>query len=333
MAPDVELLLVSLGESDQAGPDLAYDPLRHEIEQAFDAPVSIDLAGGGASSSGQETDWQQTIASILDQALLTRDIWLAVYLCRAAARSGRLELVESGAAYLVGLLERFWEEMHPRLDEYGVEGRVGACETLASHKEFVGPLFEIALVEHARLGRFTGNDLLRLHAGGSSETDYGSLQAALAEPGGADVLAEAALRLERIETLMRAGDTALTARAGEGAGANFAPVYKALRDMRGAIGAFLPRSLATAAGDEELAEAEGGGPAIPRAVRSRDDVAPLLDSIIDYYRRSEPQSPIPLLLTRAREWIHRDFLEVLEDIAPTAAGDARQLLHFRAKGE
>ena len=71
---------------------------------------------------------------------------------------------------------------------------------------------------------------------------------------------------------------------------------------------------------------------IPTMLRSRDDVLRVIDLAVDYYRRSEPHSPVPLLLGRAREWVQRDFLEVLEDIAPNALGDARQLLHFRGGG-
>ncbi len=52
------------------------------------------------------------------------------------------------------------------------------------------------------------------------------------------------------------------------------------------------------------------------SVQSRDDVIKLLDMICGYYETNEPSSPLPLLLKRARSIVHKDFLEVLEELVP-----------------
>lgn len=52
------------------------------------------------------------------------------------------------------------------------------------------------------------------------------------------------------------------------------------------------------------------------SVQSREDVIKLLDMICGYYETNEPSSPIPLLLKRARGIVHKDFLEVLEELVP-----------------
>ncbi|MCF6191419.1 MAG: type VI secretion system ImpA family N-terminal domain-containing protein [Cocleimonas sp.] len=52
------------------------------------------------------------------------------------------------------------------------------------------------------------------------------------------------------------------------------------------------------------------------SVQSRDDVIKLLDMICNYYETNEPSSPIPLLLKRAKGIVHKDFLEVLEELVP-----------------
>ena len=52
------------------------------------------------------------------------------------------------------------------------------------------------------------------------------------------------------------------------------------------------------------------------SVQSRDDVIKLLDMICSYYETNEPSSPLPLLLKRARSIVHKDFLEVLEELVP-----------------
>ena len=330
MALDLEALLAPISDTDRAGPDLAYDPQRHEIEQAFDASVSIDMSGAAAPNA--DIDWRRILAAIADQSSRTKDVWLAVYLCRAGARAGKLDVVETGARFLAGLIEQYWEEGHPRLDEYGIEGRTGACDTLASFREFVGPLRGITLLDHPRHGSFTGDDLVGFQRNAEAEAGYGAFRATLEEAASVTRLEEAAARLDAIEHLFRSVDAALADRAGAGAGASFAPLYQALGEMRGAARAFLPQPVPAeedAPADEEAIGGVAEGRRITGAVRSREDVARVLDLAIDYYRTSEPSSPVPLLLGRAREWINRDFMEVLEDIAPNAIGDARQLLSFR----
>lgn len=52
------------------------------------------------------------------------------------------------------------------------------------------------------------------------------------------------------------------------------------------------------------------------SVKSRDDVVRLLDLICAYYKEKEPSSPLPLLLDRAKSIVHKDFLEVLEELVP-----------------
>src|SRR5580698_428179 len=159
---DLEELLAPVAEDDPTGPDLAYDAERGTIEQAFESSVSIDTSGEATVAA--EIDWRPVISLIEQQSTRTKDVWLAVYLCRAGARSGQLALIETGAQYLAGLLEQYWEKVHPQLDEYGFQGRKGPCESLAQRGEFLAPLGRTPLLEHPRLGRFSGDDFERFRA-------------------------------------------------------------------------------------------------------------------------------------------------------------------------
>jgi type VI secretion system protein ImpA len=58
-------------------------------------------------------------------------------------------------------------------------------------------------------------------------------------------------------------------------------------------------------------------------IRSRDDAIRALDRVADFFRKSEPSSPIPLFLERAKRLVAKDFLEVLADVAPDALAQAR----------
>ncbi len=55
----------------------------------------------------------------------------------------------------------------------------------------------------------------------------------------------------------------------------------------------------------------------PGTIGSRADVERALDGIIAFYERTEPASPIPHLAKRMRRMVPMDFLELMEEIAPS----------------
>ena len=59
------------------------------------------------------------------------------------------------------------------------------------------------------------------------------------------------------------------------------------------------------------------------AIQSRQDAVRALDAVAEFFRRSEPSSPIPMIVERAKRLVAKDFLEVLADIAPDAVMVAR----------
>lgn len=317
---DDETLLSPVSIDAPAGPDLSYDPGRQAIEQAF-------------ASGDDEVEWDRTIVMIEAQARLTRDVWLAVYLARAGARAGDLATVEAGTALLAGLFERFWEEAHPTIEEYGVEGRKGACESLVRIGEFLGPLRRVPLIEHPRLGRFSGGDVELYAAEGAAADGYGQFRAALGDTAPADVAAIVE-RLAGIRAAIARADAILSEQAERQGqtGTNFQPTYDTLDSIAAALRAFV-----AVPGDDATAEAEAapaaGAPVLAASgrVSSREDVSRALQAIIDYYRRAEPSSPVPVALERVKNWVTMDFVAILSDIAPGSLGDVTNVLHTRVQ--
>lgn len=328
MTIDLERFLAPIAGDDPAGPDLAYDPDRFRIEQAFDTPSGSD---GSVEPPASSVDWREIIALIVDQADRTKDLWLAIYLARAGARAGRLDVTVAGVQALAGLTERFWGTVHPRLEDYGFPGRRGACDTLANFMAFVGPLQGTSLVEHERFGRFDGTDLIRFARGGADEHGYGAFRAALDDPTvGPESLIAAMAGLDLLAKAFRQVDATLVAFAESDTGSNFALVYDAIRAIRAAANALLPPELREDAETETVVAAPGVS-ALPDMLNGRADVAKALDLVIDFYRRQEPSSPIPLLLERAKTWIPLNFIEILDDIAPRSTDEVRAILSARPR--
>lgn len=330
---DLETLLAPVSEEAPCGPDLAYDPERGQLEQAFESSFSSDTTG--EASAAAEIDWRPVIAQIEAQSARSKDVWLAVYLCRAGARSGQLSLVELGAQYLAGLFERYWEGVHPQLEEYGFQGRRGPCESLTGLPQFLMPLERAPLLEHPRLGRFSGADFERFRTGAETAEGYGLFRAAL-EDTSEEALQAIVGRLEAIATAIHQADAVLTANAGDETGANFQPTYDLLTQMKRAVQSFAKTPVTDT--DDNVIDEPGAapgrvssGPRIAGSVESREDVIKALDAIADYYRRREPTSPVPAALKRVREWVELDFLALIEDIAPNAMEEARRVLVSQRK--
>lgn len=324
---DIEPLLVPVAPDEPAGPDLSYSPERGEIEQTFERAASD--AGGV-----DESDWKAATAAVVAQSRLTKDIWLAVYMARIGARSNDLELVEDGCALLAGQLERFWDTAHPKLEEYGVEGRKAPCESLVRISEFLGPLRRVTLVAHPRLGSYSGEDFVRFGSEGEAAQGYGQFRAAVAETPVADLQAVVDRFQEIANALSRADAVLSEQAAAQGqTGTNFEPTYEAIEQIQDAIRPFVASTTAKAtepassdAATETAAAATKPTKGATSQIDSREDVARALDSVIDYYVKREPSSPIPEALRRIKGWIAMDFMAILRDISPNGAADAEKVL-------
>ncbi|TPK71295.1 type VI secretion system protein TssA [Mesorhizobium sp. B2-4-18] len=78
----------------------------------------------------------------------------------------------------------------------------------------------------------------------------------------------------------------------------------------------------TMASVANLAETSIG---LPERLNSRDEVVKCLDLVVAFYDRTEPSSPIPHLARRVRRMVHMDFVELMEDLAPSGLKEFRLL--------
>lgn len=67
------------------------------------------------------------------------------------------------------------------------------------------------------------------------------------------------------------------------------------------------------------------GAAIPGRITSRSEVEQCLDLIIDFYERTEPSSPIPHLARRMRKMVPMNFMQLMEEIAPSGMKEFRNV--------
>src|SRR6188768_2695519 len=166
---NLEDLLAPVSDASPTGPDFSYETSRQEIEQFF---------ARTGEETGEAVDWRGAIQKILAENEQTKDVWLAVYLMRAGANLGELATVVTGAQMLAGLLERYWDTVHPNIEEYGFPARKGACESLTRIGEFLRPLRRVKIIVHPRLGTFTAEDVERFAQQGDAAEGFGMYKAA-----------------------------------------------------------------------------------------------------------------------------------------------------------
>ena len=138
--------------------------------------------------------------------------------------------------------------------------------------------------------------------------------------------------IEAARSALSALEAALTARVGEnGVGFRLQELDKVLTRAlvplaaaRGQTAPASPTPEVTAMAEPSLAPmtngaqpSSAGSGGIPGSVNSRRDVERCLDMIIDFYERTEPSSPIPHLARRMRKMVPMNFLQLMEEIAPS----------------
>ncbi|WP_310534494.1 type VI secretion system protein TssA [Novosphingobium sp.] len=330
MSSDLETLLAPISEDDPTGPDLDSDPDMVEIRTAFESGFSDD------ADDASPVNWTAIANSAEAMLARSKDIWIAVYMMRAAAKADRIQTVLLGSQVLNGLIEQYWEKVHPDLEEWGVNARITPIASLGMLREFVNPLKKVTLLSHPRLGKYSGADFVRLERGGDSEDDFGQFKAALNDAD-REELDAALAAFEAIEDALRQVDRTFMFNA-DGDGPNLQNAYDAITEIRSSFRFHLGGPELSDSGVEDAGSSDSGyedsapsgGGSFGGRIEKREDVVRALDAIADYYRRKEPSSPVPVILKRAREWVSLDFLTILQDIVPNGMDDARRILVFQS---
>ena len=260
----------------------------------------------------------------------TKDLRLLAYFATAALRTdGLLAYFDalSAAAYWLG---QHWPDVHPVVDEDAMARR-NALNCLADPMAVLDRLRRMPIVESRQHGRFSLRDIDIAKGNlqpGPSETrfDMTQIDAALAE-----------LPLDTLTRLQQAAEGALSAvnridaTMRESGGPDMAPGFEPLTALLARLHLLLQTQVNLRVPEEAPASVEAGGgqAAAPggtvaiAGIASRQDAVRALDAVAEYFRRNEPSSPVPLLLERAKRLVSKNFLEVLEDVAPDAVSIAR----------
>ncbi len=296
----VEQLLKPVSPDTPCGADLAFSPELDAIVQARKADDPT-IEQGAWVTTLKEADWKfvtKRCALLIETR--SKDLQLAVWLAEASAKTGGLRLLGDALLVIGGLCEYFWEDLYPQADEDGFERRIGnLCWLAARVPQLVA---ECPVTEGAALSM---RDIAAARAHGAE---------AIANVEAARTRTSAAFQQALLENCQHclaaldALDKAVDARI-EADGPSFSAARTALQNLAHFVtpAASAASNLAlSAAGAMALpaaaAPAAVGVPMFAGAIGSRAQALDQLRMVADYFRRTEPHSPVAYLADKAALW-------------------------------
>ena len=279
----------------------------------------------------ESPEWAQIRDKALEALGKSKDLRLLAHLGTALLRTDGVPAFADTLNIASEWLEKYWSQTYPLVDEDAILRR-NALNCFADPMAVVDGLRRVPLVRSRQHGTFSLRDIdIATHqltpGDGDAQVDENQINAAFGSVALPELtqlqksVGSAVASLHKIDATMR-----------EAAGTDATPSFEPLAAQLARLGQVMRAQLAShpdsagtvTSGDESAVDSgTGGGGSVGGAVRSRQDAIRALDAVADFFKRTEPSSPIPLFLARAKRLVSKDFLEVLADIAPEAVAQAR----------
>lgn len=284
----------------------------------------------------------------------TKDLWLTAWLIEALVRIHGFAGVRDGFRLARELVDRYWDGIHPRPDEDGVTTTVAQLTGLNgddAEGALLDPILKIPLLELDGVALSSADYIdasdveqttdpdrraRRIEQGAVSLEDFERAAATTSEEALRNLLDDIEQSIEEFEGLTELLDE----RCGNGPdGYSLAPpsssIRNALTECRDRV-----RSLAgpvLGAGDEEeetstaLTHADGSNSSggVETRVATREDALRALLQVADFFRRTEPHSPVSYALEQAVRWGRMSLPELMSELIENES--AREEL-FRRTG-
>jgi type VI secretion system protein ImpA len=328
---DLEALLAPIPGANPAGASLRYAPDYDEIKAFLPKPDRDAF-----ESSGQEGQWPKLV-QVASQKLRdkSKDLAIASWLTEGLVHQHGFAGLRDGLQLIHGLCERFWDGLYPQPDEDGdLEVRAAPLQSLlernASRWVNEIPLTknpvrepdteEIIPVTYNLWHSIVINQLE------DKKPLQGPMEQAAAESP-TDFLQRLFEDMDEAETALRSLRELLDERLGSSAPGATA-VLESISKCKSRVSTVLSKRGITVGQAAETEDGEGsasdagedsdstagGNGAIHGPIRSRDDALGKLREVADFFRRTEPHSPVPYLIQRAINWSRMSFEQLLVEL-------------------
>ncbi|KAB2928840.1 MAG: type VI secretion system protein TssA [Dechloromonas sp.] len=336
---ELELLVQPLtGDGGHCGTDLIFSSEFDAIREArrYDDP---SLSQGEWVTQIKEAEWDKAIRLCEDiLAGQSKDLRVAAWLTEAYGQTAGLRGLGNGYRLLARLCEIFWDDIHPLTDDGELEQRTGPLDWLLGQTTQLirqTPLTRSAKGSFSLIDQESARSMARnIERNPELAGDYartGSVTLDIFEAALKDTPASSfrdeMKAADELKAAMGALQAVLESRLGEHA-PTFAPAYEALDDVVRFCRRHGGGETETAASQAVMPESEN----MPNAVsgitpnlspggmpQSRAQAIRQLQEIADFFRRTEPHSPVAYLADKAARWgsmpLHEWLRTVVKDDA------------------
>ncbi len=333
-----EQLLLPISNEQPAGVDLAFSPELDAITLArkFDDP-SLDQ--GEWVADLKEADWDFVVRSCAGLlAGSSKDLRLAVWLTEAGAKRYHLRGMAEGLLVMAGLCEKFWDRgLFPEAEDGDQEQRIGNLSWILSR---IPALLREVPITGGPGGSFSSIDFdtarRKANLGDASRPQEGvklsDMEAARRNNSAAfcasfavdaqDCL-EALRKLERVVDDRLGNDSPAFSSAREAVEA----MLRVMPVSAGAASTALPATTeaSVAAADSAMAPAVPVIPAgPPGAINTRAQAIEQLRVVAQFFRRTEPHSPVSYFADKAADAANQDLHTWLRSVVK----DSGSLAHI-----
>lgn len=305
---ELDELLSPISDAQPSGEDLSFSLEYDAIQEARRAD-DPSLEQGEWVTELKSADWP-AVAEQSTRLLRQRskDLRLAVWWAEAQTRNHGFAGLTRGYRLVAGLCDRFWDDVHPQVEDGDLEQRIGNLGWLIGHS--TEWLRQLPLTQ-APQGRFGLADFEAARARRGDDGEEPALETL--ERARRDTPHEFYLRLTEVlpdcrEALSELERT-VDARLGQDG-----PSFTALRDQLGHL-CDVANRFARDAGvliDGEGAAATDDAPVDAAAVAvsapsngqiaTRKEAIAQLRRVAEFFRRTEPHSPVAYLADKAARW-------------------------------
>lgn len=332
------------GES-PSGPDCEYDNEFLALSQAVVGKPEQQF--GDTVIPAVPPDWRQV--DTLAQSLLsrTKDLRVVAWLTLANTQLNGLSAFAGGLKLMVTLCERYWDEVHPRIEVDGDVDpylRMNAISAFTGGSEFSG---EDQLLQALRASALTKAPVtlsyrdVELAFSKASDATYSQAQvesiltdAVAAGNTNVPLVQDAWQSYQALLKLVDDRVTTGDAPDMERLGAVLKPVAQGIERMSSSSGA---GGVDADAGDAFEDGMGGGAPAavsrggISGQVSSREDARRALERVCEYLERHEPSNPASLFARRAQRMLDMSFLDIMRELSPDSMNQLETLTGAKAQ--
>lgn len=346
---DFDLLLKPISEENPAGEFLQYSGVYDEIREARRAD-DAGLDYGQWQTSLKVADYRQVInlatAALSSQ---TKDLQICAWLTEAIAKQHGFPGLRDGLRLLREMEETFWETLYPEIDEGDMEGRANAIEWVDNQVSLaiktipltLGQGFTYNNWDEAKTFDFPEN-VESLDYDEQEKVKNLKAQAEEENRKTGDMwrAAKAATNRAFCEqlnfTLQECVDelNSLDAKNEEKFDRNQMPAVrelrKALDNIRSVVDSLLKEkreeepdaeeeiseetSVETVGEEGETVVVKRGAAVASGAIQSRQDALKRLSDVADYFKKTEPHSPVAHLVQRAVKWGNMSLENWLQEV-------------------